>query len=392
MGLLEQKNYFGKNVKNDRVKSCENIECNIRNTLGDNMKILTVVGARPQFIKAAVVSHILRDKHKEVLVHTGQHYDYNMSEKFFQELDLPKPDYNLGISGGTHAQMTGKMMISIEEVLMKEKPEWLLLYGDTNSTLAAALAAAKLHIRICHVEAGARFHVMTNPEEINRICTDHISTRLLACTQSGMAELEKEGLSDRAVLVGDPMFDAFLQYSKALNIEYLMLETLDGGKCHVPSEFYYLTCHREENTSREYALFEILKAMNSLDSFTIYPVHPRNKDRALRIKTENHFDKIILCEPVGYFESITLIKNSKKIVTDSGGLQREAFFAGKKCVTVLDFIVWPETMNGLRNELSKPLAQDILNKLNTEQTIDANYAPFGDGNSAKKIVQELERI
>jgi UDP-N-acetylglucosamine 2-epimerase (non-hydrolysing)/UDP-GlcNAc3NAcA epimerase len=142
------------------------------------MRIVTVVGARPQFIKAAVVSHVLRNKHQEILVHTGQHFDYNMSEQFFEELDIPKPDYNLGISGGTHAQMTGNMMIAIEEVLQKEQPDWLLLYGDTNSTIAAAIAAAKLHIKICHVEAGTRFHVMTNPEEINRICTDHVSTLL----------------------------------------------------------------------------------------------------------------------------------------------------------------------------------------------------------------------
>ena len=147
------------------------------------MKILTVVGARPQFIKAAVVSHILRKNHEEILVHTGQHYDYNMSATFFEELDIPDPDYNLGISGGTHAEMTGNMMIALEKVLLKEKPDWLLIYGDTNSTLAAAIAAAKLHIRICHVEAGVRFHVMTNPEEINRICADHLSTKLLACTQ-----------------------------------------------------------------------------------------------------------------------------------------------------------------------------------------------------------------
>ena len=156
------------------------------------MKIMTVVGARPQFIKAAVVSHELRKKHTEILVHTGQHFDHNMSGQFFEELNIPNPDYNLGISGGSHAEMTGKMMVEIEKVLLKEKPEWLLLYGDTNSTLAAALAAVKLHIPICHVEAGTRTHSKTNPEEINRICTDHVSTLLLASTQSGMDEMKKE--------------------------------------------------------------------------------------------------------------------------------------------------------------------------------------------------------
>ena len=181
------------------------------------MKILTVVGARPQFIKAAVVSHVLRKKHQEILVHTGQHFDYNMSEQFFNELDIPEPDYNLGISGGTHAQMTGRMMIAIEEVLIKEQPDWLLVYGDTNSTLAAALAAAKLHIPVCHVEAGARVHNMTNPEEINRICTDHVSSLLLASTQSSYDEMAKEGLQEKGILVGDPMYDAFMEYSNKVN-------------------------------------------------------------------------------------------------------------------------------------------------------------------------------
>ena len=176
------------------------------------MKIVTIVGARPQFIKAAVVSDVLRKKHKEVLVHTGQHFDYNMSQTFFEELGIPEPDYNLGISGGSHAQMTGKMMIAIEEVLLKEKPDWLLLYGDTNSTLAAALAAAKLYIPICHVEAGNRAHGNTDPEEINRVCTDHLSSLLLACTPNCYNEMKKEGIIDKAQLVGDPMYDAFLKY------------------------------------------------------------------------------------------------------------------------------------------------------------------------------------
>lgn len=354
------------------------------------MKVLTVVGARPQFIKAAVVSHELRKKHKEILVHTGQHFDYNMSGQFFEELDIPEPDINLGISGGSHAEMTGRMMIGIEKALQKEMPDWLLLYGDTNSTLAAALAAAKLHIPVCHVEAGTRTHSMTNPEEINRICTDHVSALLLASTQSGMEEMEREGLADRGCVVGDPMYDAFLRYSSKRRIEEIELELLEGGKVQVPEAYYYLTCHREENTRDDKELTEIFKAMELLDAPVIYPVHPRNKQRAARVRKENGFENLILTEPVGYLESICLVNHAKKIVTDSGGLQREAFFAGKKCVTVLDFVVWPETMTGNRNVLSKPKAEEILEKLAEEQRIEEGCQPFGNGHAAEKIVRMLE--
>ena len=354
------------------------------------MKILTVVGARPQFIKAAVVSHVLRKKHQEILVHTGQHFDYNMSEQFFEELDIPTPDYNLGISGGSHAQMTGRMMVAVEEVLIKENPDWLLVFGDTNSTLAAALAAAKLHIPICHVEAGARTHCRTNPEEINRICTDHVSSLLLASTNSGMDSMKAEGLSDRGQMVGDPMFDAFLEYSRMIPLKEIELKLLAGGIVKVPDEFYYLTCHREENTNDDKALLEIFKAMESLDAPTIYPVHPRNKVRAKRLQDEYGFNHLILCEPVGYLESTALVNGAIKVVTDSGGLQREAFFAGKKCVTILNFVCWPETMIDNRNELSRPVSGEIIEKLGHIQLVNPSYQPFGDGHSAEKIVKALE--
>ena len=353
------------------------------------MKVVTVVGARPQFIKAAVVSHELRKNNTEILIHTGQHYDYNMSEQFFKELDIPDPDYNLGISGGSHAEMTGNMMIAIESVLIDEKPDWLLLYGDTNSTLAGALAAVKLHIPICHVEAGNRTHCLTNPEEINRVCTDHVSTKLLACTESCLKELETEGLSGKAALVGDPMYDAFIEYSSIRSVSDLTLMLLNGGTCKVPDSYYYLTCHREENSSKKETLTEILRAMNSLDAPTIFPVHPRNTRRAIDIRNENGFDNIILSEPVGYLDSMALVRNSRKIVTDSGGLQREAFFAEKKCVTILDFDLWPETGQGNRNQLSAPVASEIIDKLNTPQVIDKEYTPFGDGHSAIKIVNAI---
>ena len=354
------------------------------------MRVVTVVGARPQFIKAAVVSHVLRRNHTEILVHTGQHFDYNMSQTFFDELDIPAPDYNLGISGGTHAQMTGRMMIAIEEVLLKENPDWLLLYGDTNSTLAAALAGSKLHIPICHVEAGGRVYDMNNPEELNRICTDHLSTLLLASSEGTFKQMEKEGLQERGAFVGNPMYDAFLQYSSKLKISDIGLKLLSGETIKVPDDYFYLTCHREENTNDDKPLTEIFRAMSEMGSMTVYPVHPRNKDRAKRLKEKYAFDSILLAEPVGYLESVCLVKNAKGIVTDSGGLQTEAFFAKKKCVTVLNFETWKETTVGKRNEHSAPIADEIIKKLNTPQIIDESYQPFGDGHSAEKIVKKME--
>ena len=356
------------------------------------MKILTVVGARPQFIKAAVVSRLLRQQAREVLVHTGQHYDYNMSDIFFEELDIPKPDYNLGISGGSHGAMTGKMLASIEEVLLKEQPDKLLVYGDTNSTLAAALAAVKLHIPVYHVEAGNRFGTLDSPEEVNRIVTDHVSTCLMPCTESAARFLAGEGLAAKTNLVGDPMSDALLYSGARISEkEKNAMVDFDGNPVVRPSEFYYLTCHRQENTDTDEKLTEILKAMNSLDAPTIYPVHPRNHERAQRICRKEAFGNVILTRPVGYLTSISLVNGAKKVVTDSGGLQREAFFAGKQCVTVLNFVVWPETMVGNRNQLADHTAEDILKKLSAVQTIDSDYQPFGDGHSGERIVGQILR-
>ena len=356
------------------------------------MKILTVVGARPQFIKTAVVSYELRKKHTEILVHTGQHYDYNMSELFFKELDISVPDYNLGIAGGTHAQMTGKMMESIEAILIKERPDVLLVYGDTNSTLAGALAAAKIHVPVCHMEAGVRAYNRNNPEEINRICTDHISTLLLACTQNSLDNLKREGLQDRGILVGDPMYDVFLRFSKKIKPENLELRLLSGDKIFIRDKYFYLTCHREENTKNDKTLYEIFQAMDRFKVPVIYPVHPRNKERAVRLKAQYHFSNLILLEPVGYLESIWLVSHAQAVVTDSGGLQREAFFSKRKCVTILDFACWPETMVDGRNESSSPNADEIFCKLNNPQYIDDSYMPFGDGNSSEKIANMIETI
>lgn len=356
-------------------------------------KICTVVGARPQFIKLAMVSRILRRDDQEILIHTGQHYDYNMSGIFFEEMGIPKPDYDLGVSGGTHGEMTGRMLIEIEKVLLREEPDLLLVFGDTNSTMAGALAAAKLGIPVCHVEAGLRFGNRENPEEINRIVTDHISSLNLVCTLSGLDHLRHEGLTSPFHLVGDPMYDAFCHYSAQLDGTELD-EILDFSERPValPERFYYMTCHRQENTAESWKLNQILRAMDTLEFPTIYPVHPRNREQAERLCKAEKYQNIQLTQPVGYKTSISLVNRAEKIVTDSGGLQREAFFAHKPCVTVFDCVCWPETMVNLCNQLAKPDCADILEKLRAPVQFDSDYQPFGDGHAAEKIVKEIRRF
>ena len=356
-------------------------------------KICTVVGARPQFIKLSMVSRVLRKNFQEVLIHTGQHFDSNMSDIFFEEMTIPRPDYNLGISGGTHGKMTGQMLEKLEEVLLKERPDMLLIFGDTNSTLAGALAAVKLGIPVCHVEAGCRLGSLRNPEEVNRIVADHISALHLACTASCVDFLKREGVSDSVHLVGDPMYDAFCYYSVRLDgTELEGLTDLDGQPVTLPPRFYYLTCHRQENTDTDEKLEEIFRAMNMLDAPVIYPVHPRNRERALRLYQPHGSRSLILTQPVGYQTSISLVNRAEKIITDSGGLQREAFFAQKPCVTVFDYVVWQETMAHSCNQLASPKAADILEKLNAPVFFDPSYQPFGDGHSATKIVEEIQNF
>ena len=357
------------------------------------MKIVTVVGARPQFIKAAAGSRALRKYHQEILVHTGQHFDDNMSAVFFREMGIPEPNYNLGVSGGSHAQMTAKMLVGIEEILVKEDPDALLVYGDTNSTLAAALAAVKLHIPVIHVEAGNRLGTLDSPEEVNRITTDHVATLDFCATEDALEKLKKEGLGDRSYCVGNIMYDSFLHFAD-LPWDHPSILDFDDNPVKIPNQYYYMTCHRQENTYSDGPLTEILLAMNSLDAPTVYPVHPRNHERAKRIVEKNSFKNILLTQPVGYSDSVHLTKNARKIVTDSGGLQCEAFYAGVQCVFVLDFVVWPETMVDNRNQLAKADHKDILEKLSKEQTIDPSYQPFGDGHAAEeicRIINEWER-
>ena len=354
-------------------------------------RVMTVVGARPQFVKAAVVSHAIgrEGSLEELLVHTGQHYDYGMSQAFFDELSIPEPHVNLGISGGTHAEMTARMLTALEGQMLEAKPKLLLLYGDTNSTLAGALAAAKLHIPVAHVEAGARTRSMTNPEEINRVCCDHVSSLLMACTEVNLANLEREGLGERSMFVGDPMFDAFLENGSRAR-RPLLASITSGARIEAPEHLYYLTCHREENTSDPATLEGILSAMASLDAPVVYPVHPRNRRTVTEVLSSGSYGNVIACDPVGYLESVWLVRHAVQVVTDSGGLQREAFFAGVKCTTVLPFEVWPETMVSCRNLLAHPTEASILDAMSRPQEIDPGYAPFGDGHAADAIVSALK--
>lgn len=351
------------------------------------IKVFSVVGARPQFIKAAMLTHAIEDNSafEQILVHTGQHYDYGMSEVFFEELSIPKPNVNLGISGGTHAEMTGKMMIALEREMKKSHPDCVLVYGDTNSTLAAALAAAKLCLPVVHAEAGARTHFLTNPEEINRKCTDHVSTLLFAPIPSAVAELEREGLGDRCIFTGDLMYDAYLMYSDIAKSLIINLLGLDCSPVSLPKNYVYLTCHRQENSSYE-VLKEILLAMEALSMQVVYPVHPRVSSMVSRIKEDLHLKNTILVQPVGYLESLALLNGADKVVTDSGGLQREAFFAKRKCITLLPFAGADETLTGGRNTLVPVISyQAILDAFSVSQEIDSVYLPFGDGQAARKM-------
>ena len=354
------------------------------------MKVATIVGARPQFIKAAAFSRAAKGKLEEVVIHTGQHYDPNMSDIFFEQLKIPRPQYNLGINGGTHGEMTGAMLPAIEHILVNEKPEWVLVYGDTNSTMAGALAAVKVGIKIAHIESGVRLGTLSNPEEVNRIITDHISTLLFAPTQCEAENLYKENLRDNVNVVGNIMYDSYL-YAAASASEMYPENIYDfqDKRVKIPQEYYYLTCHRQENTYDDRPLFEILSAANQLDAAAVYPVHPRNRERAQRLCKEYHFSNVILVQPVGYMESMSLLSKCKKVITDSGGLQCEAFFAGKQCITIFDRVVWPQTMVDYRNQLSQPDAAEILDKLSKEQKIDPFYQPYGNGHTAEAIVKIL---
>ncbi|MCB6203678.1 non-hydrolyzing UDP-N-acetylglucosamine 2-epimerase [Extibacter muris] len=354
------------------------------------MKIVTVIGARPQFVKAAAVSRVLRKSHEEILVHTGQHYDKNMSDIFFEELRIPRPDINLGVGSGTHAKQTAEMMVGLENVLLEEKPEYLMVYGDTNSTLAGALAAGKLNIPIVHVEAGLRSYNMRMPEEQNRVLTDRISSLLLCPTDTAVDNLKKEGILEGVFNIGDVMCDAVLYYSKLLDNmprEYYFSH-LVGLFQPIPllDSWYMATIHRAENTSSLETVKEILKAFNGLDAPVIFPVHPRTKEIIKILTKDENYHNVLFVEPVSYLDMLFFVREAKKVVTDSGGLQKEAYILQTPCVTVREQTEWIETLKGNQNVLATPQVEDIIDKvLNTVADNGKRELYYGNGDAAKKL-------
>ena len=355
-------------------------------------KIITVIGARPQFIKAAVVSRELKKYFKEIIIHTGQHYDTNMSDVFFDQLGIPKPKYNLGIGGGSHAYQTGNMMIEIEKVLLDEKPDYVLVYGDTNSTLAGALAASKLLIPVIHIEAGLRSFNMKMPEEQNRILTDHISAILFASTKEAVCNLKKEGIAKNVYNVGDVMCDSVLYFSK-LTENNFKLNLVPLYEKKDIKKWYLTTIHRAENTYDDHNLMEILNSLNELDEIVVFPVHPRIRETINKLVEANDYSNIYFIEPVDYLTMLYLTKNSKKVITDSGGLQKECYILNVPCITVRDQTEWVETLKKGYNVLSKPVYSELIEKINNAKIVDKNKINYyGNGDAAKLIVEVLLKL
>lgn len=364
------------------------------------MKILTVVGARPQFIKAAAVSREIRKEFKEYLVHTGQHYDTNMSKVFFDELHIPEPDINLSVGSGSHAVQTAEMMVKLEAVINEQKPDMVLLYGDTNSTLAGAIVAAKLNIPIAHVEAGVRCNVKDMPEEQNRIMTDHLAKWNFAPSQEGMNGLMQEGLGETTFFVGDVMYDALLYYGelvKGWSVENFRskLEGLEENEkiknLGLDNGWYLCTIHRPENTDKICKFDSIMEGLNQLDKPVIFPVHPRTQ-KNLSVEKMQKWGNIYFVKPLGYMEMIYASKNACKVVTDSGGLHKECYLLKTPGIVVLRNTGWSETLKGNWNVLANPEERDIVEKvMKTVVNKECWKTYYGDGQAAKKIVGVLKK-
>ncbi|MGX1106023.1 MULTISPECIES: non-hydrolyzing UDP-N-acetylglucosamine 2-epimerase [Bradyrhizobium] len=335
------------------------------------LKILTVVGARPQFIKAAAVSRAIRETNglTEVMVHTGQHFDTNMSDVFFEELDIPKPQYHLDIHGGGHADMTGRMLIAIEPILLTEKPDWVVVYGDTNSTLAGSLAASKLHIPVAHVEAGLRSFNRRMPEEINRLVTDHLATLNFCPTAAAVANLAAEGVTKGVHHVGDVMYDATLFVTDKAEESSTILTSLGL----VPKTYSLATIHRAENTDDREQLLAVVRFLQDQSQKypVVLPLHPRTRQAALRMGVA--LDGLKIIDPVGYFDMAKLLHNAVEVYTDSGGVQKEAYFHRVPCTTLRDETEWTETIAHGWNRLWMQPAQAIRREIEEYGTGRAAY-------------------
>jgi UDP-GlcNAc3NAcA epimerase len=345
------------------------------------MKVLSVVGARPQFIKAAPVSRELRRKHVEVLVHTGQHYDDNMSDVFFRELDIPEPDINLDVGSGPHGAQTGSMMAGLEKVALDAKPDWMLVYGDTNSTLAGALVAAKLRVRLAHVEAGLRSFDRRMPEEVNRVVADHVSDLLLCPTKVAVENLAHEGIVSGVHLVGDVMYDAFLFNLEAARKQSHVVKELGLQ----PGAFALVTVHRAENADDAERLRAIIRGLEDSGQDIVLPLHPRTRSRL----DETLPQRIRILEPVGYIDMLALEAAAAVIATDSGGVQKEAYFLGKPCVTLRDTTEWTETVDAGWNVLAGADERRIADAMRTFRPSGDRPQLFGDGHAAEKISELL---
>jgi len=345
-------------------------------------KVITILGARPQFIKAAAVSSVFGKHVHEILVHTGQHYDPNMSDVFFQELGIPHPKYNLNIGSGSHGAMTGAMLAAIEEILLKEVPDFVMVYGDTNSTLAGALAASKLLIPVIHVEAGLRSFNKAMPEEQNRILTDHLSNLLFVPTQTAIENLSNEGITAGVHNVGDVMYDGILHFSKMANEKSAILHELGL----TDNSYLLCTIHRAENTNNIERLQGIVNGLNDAEEQVVLPLHPRTqkylKDYGIELG-----EHIRVIEPVGYLDMVRLETGAKKIVTDSGGVQKEAFFLAKPCITMRDETEWVETVENGWNVIVGADAKKITHAIKTFDPQIERKQYFGDGTAARQMVE-----
>jgi UDP-GlcNAc3NAcA epimerase len=347
------------------------------------MRFVSIVGARPQFMKVAVVSKALRQLYEEQIIHTGQHYDYNMSTQFFSELDIPTPDYHLECGSGTHGEQTGRMLKAIEQVLIKEGFDWVIVYGDTNSTLAGALAAAKLHIPVAHVEAGLRSFNRAMPEEINRVVTDHLSDRLFCPTETARRNLGNEGITQNVETVGDVMYDLLLQVRPKLQTRAEILLPALGI---APQSYILATVHRAANTDDADAMRAIARGLNQLEKPVIFPVHPRTRLCLERygITWKKH---VHLIDPLGYIDMVTMEANASHILTDSGGIQKEAFLLRVPCITLREETEWVETVEAGWNTLVGVRSHDILNAIQQPIPELPQHNPFGEGDAARLIAQ-----